>query len=298
MLRKEQSLENLQQWSSRRHAAPERCTADTRDERVEDIQEICRKEHAMNMSNMGSLSTRQQLLAEPRAETADASWNWLYRIAAAAALISALFIPIQVIVFIIWPPPLEGTAIDWFRLFQSNRLIGLIDLDLLLVADNVLLVSILFALYVALRRASESIMAIATGLGIVSIVLFIASNPAVEMLSLSDHYAAATTDAQRATFLAAGQAMLAGWQGTAFHVGYIVSSVAAIAIAAVMLRSAIFSKTTAYLGILANAIGLGLYLPAIGVFLAVFSVVFLEIWYIVIARRLFQLGQGASKEQK
>ncbi len=129
-------------------------------------------------------------------------------------------------------------------------------------------------------------------------VLFIASNPAVEMLSLSDHYAAATTDAQRATFLAAGQAMLAGWQGTAFHVGYIVSSVAAIAIAAVMLRSAIFSKTTAYLGILANAIGLGLYLPAIGVFLAVFSVVFLEIWYIVIARRLFQLGQGASKEQK
>jgi len=75
----------------------------------------------MNMSNMGSLSTRQQLLAEPRAETADASWNWLYRIAAAAALISALFIPIQVIVFIIWPPPLEGTAIDWFRLFQLGQ---------------------------------------------------------------------------------------------------------------------------------------------------------------------------------
>jgi hypothetical protein len=116
------------------------------------------------------------------------------------------------------------------------------------------------------------------------------------MLSLSDQYTAATTDAQRATFLAAGQAMLAGWQGTSFQVGYLLSSAAGILIPAVMLQGTIFGKPIAVLGILANAIGLGLYLPSIGIFLALFSVVFLELWYILLGHRLLQLGQAAPNE--
>ena len=51
-------------------------------------------------------------------------------------------------------------------------------------------------------------------------------------------------------------------------------------------------KSTAYMGILANVIALGLYVPKIGVYISIFSVVFLWIWYILIARRLFQLGHG------
>jgi hypothetical protein len=47
------------------------------------------------------------------------------------------------------------------------------------------------------------------------------------------------------------------------------------------------------MAILGNAVGLGLYVPTVGVYISVFSVVFLEIWYILIARRLFQLGQRA-----
>lgn len=213
-------------------------------------------------------------------ETSDSRWKDLCRIGGAAALISAVFIPIQVIVFILWPPP--STPIAWFTLFQNNRLVGLIDLDLLLVADNVLLVPIFLALYIALRRNSESIMATATALGVVGIVLFIASNPAFEMLSLSDQYAAATTDAQQSIFVTAGQAMLAEWQGTAFQVAYVLGSIAGIAIGAVMLRGSIFGKGTAYMGILANAVGLGYYVPTIGIYIAVFSVVFLEIWYVLI----------------
>jgi hypothetical protein len=34
----------------------------------------------------------------------------------------------------------------------------------------------------------------------------------------------------------------------------------------------------------------------VGVFIAVFSVVFLEIWYLLLARRLYQLGRGAIAE--
>ena len=50
----------------------------------------------------------------------DKRWNPLLRVAAVAALVSAVFIPIQTVVFIIWPPPLEGTVRDWFGLLQDK----------------------------------------------------------------------------------------------------------------------------------------------------------------------------------
>jgi hypothetical protein len=153
-----------------------------------------------------------------------------------------------------------------------------------------LLIPLMLAFYVLLRPTSESIMASAAAAGLLGIALFIASNPAFVMLSLSGRYEAATTEAQRSVLLAAGEATLATWQGTAFQVAYILGSVAGIAVGAVMLRSGVFGKPTAYMAILGNAVGLGLYIPTIGVYIAVFSVVFLEIWYALVARRLFQFG--------
>ena len=229
------------------------------------------------------------------AETADFRWKGLYAVGGAAALIIGVFIPIQIIVFIVSPPP--STVIDYFTLFQSNRILGLLDLDLLLIADTALSIPILLALYVALRRASESLMAIATALGFVGIAAYFASNTAFNMLFLSEQYAAATTDAQRSMFLAAGQAMLAIYQGTAFHVNYVLGALALLTISVVMLRSNVFSKVTAYAGILANVLVFGLYEPTIGIPLSIISVVFLEIWYILIARRLFQLRSASRKKE-
>src|SRR3712207_1578978 len=140
-------------------------------------------------------------------------------------LITAVLIPLQIIVFIAWPPPLEGSVTDWFRLFQDNWLLGLLSLDLLLLVDYVLLVPIVLALYVALRQISASLMAVATALYFVAIAAYFASNTAFEMLSLSDQYAAATTDAQRAMYRVAGQTMLATFEGTAFQVSYVLASV-------------------------------------------------------------------------
>jgi hypothetical protein len=48
------------------------------------------------------------------------------------------------------------------------------------------------------------------------------------------------------------------------------------------------------MAILGNAVGLGLYVPVVGVYISVFSVLFLEVWYILIGRRLQQLGRRAS----
>ena len=124
----------------------------------------------------------------------------------------------------------------------------------------------------------------------VAVAAYFASNTAFEMLSLSEGYSAATTEAQRSVYLAAGQAMLATFEGTAFQVSYVLASVAGIMIGAVMLRSDIFSRVAAYALIVGDVIVLGLYVPTKGIFLSVISVPVLWVWYILIARRLIQLG--------
>ena len=223
-------------------------------------------------------------------EATAARWHWLYKIGGAAAWLSVVFFPIQIAICLISPPP--DTVMGWFTLFQNNQFVGLLDLDLLLMVDQVLAILIFLALYVALRRANESFMAIAFAMALVSAALFIASNPAVAMLSLSEQYAAAGTEAQRTILLAAGQTLLVTWQGSAFQTSYLLGSIAPIIMSVVMLqgRQRVFSQPTAYLGILSNVIALGLYVPKIGVYISIFSVVFLWVWYILIARRLFQLG--------
>src|SRR6185503_20260099 len=96
---------------------------------------------------------------------------------------------------------------------------------------------------------------------------------AFEMFSLSSQYAAATTDAQRSLFVASGQAMLAIYQGTAFDVSYVLLAIAPLIISAVMLRSNSFGKVTASVGIVANILAGGFFVPTIGVFLSLISVV-------------------------
>jgi hypothetical protein len=223
------------------------------------------------------------------AETADSRWSWLYKIGGAAALFSVAIVPMQFVVFILWPPP--DTAIGWFTLFQNNKLGGLLAFELLFPVNAAFGITTTLALYVALRRVNESLMAIALALGLVEAVAFIVARPAMEMLYLSERYAAATTDAQRALFLSAGEAVWATFNGTAFHMGYNIFSVYFLIVSVVMLRSYIFGRVTAYMGILAAILNWGLYVPKIGLLLSILSIVPLAIWLVLVARRLFQLGR-------
>ncbi|HEX6383590.1 MAG TPA: hypothetical protein VF177_02865 [Anaerolineae bacterium] len=239
-------------------------------------------------------AANHQRMAESYAETTDSRWKGLYKVAGVAALITVAFIPIAIVANIVWPPPAwsAGAARDWFTLFADNWFLGLVHLDLLLMMSLVLSVPIFLALYVALRPAGESAMVIATAIALIGVVLHLTSNTAFEMYSLSNGYAAAATDAQRALFLAAGEATLAAYYGTAFHVSYILGYIAKIIIGVVMLRSAVFSKTTAYLAMLIGVVGFGFYLPTIGMFLSILAVLFIAIWHVLIARTFFRLGRA------
>lgn len=231
-------------------------------------------------------------------ETSDSRWNNLYKIGGIAAIFSALLLLVEIIVWTIWPQP--TTVIDYFTLFQTNRLIGLIDFYLLEVVAYVLFLPMFLAIYVALRRFNEVYMIIAITIAIIGSAVFLATNNSFSMLSLSNQYMAATTEAQKSIILAAGQSLMINTGQRAvggFNIGLLLISIAGIISSTVMLRSNSFSNKIAYLGILAFAVSLAEYfrmilLPSsvtLLLIIAITSGVLLLIWLIVIGRRLLQL---------
>jgi hypothetical protein len=176
--------------------------------------------------------------------------------------------------------------------------VALITYDVVMLIEEVLLVPIIIALFVVLRRSSRSLAAMATGLWLVSVALFIASNTAFDMLALSSGYAEASTQAERAAYLAAGQAALTSYMeyGTAFVMGYVLASVAGILVGVAMLRSATFPAIAGWVAIVANLLGLALFVPGIGVWLSIGSVLLLIVWYAVVGWRLLRLPATSVEE--
>ncbi|MDD5509159.1 MAG: DUF4386 family protein [Bacteroidales bacterium] len=220
----------------------------------------------------------------------DSPCRLLYKLAGAAALLMAVFIPIQIIIFILWPPP--ETTLGWFELFKTNPFVGLLDLDLLLIIDQVLVGIMMVALYILLKKTNPSLMTIALLMAILGIAAYFASTAAFKMLSISNKFNAARTLIEKSMYESAGQAVLSGWQGTAFNFGYVMEGIGLLLTALVMLKSGIFGKFTAWVGIIVGIMAL---LPptagTIGMIFALGSLIPLEIWDILVARRLFQLGR-------
>jgi len=162
-------------------------------------------------------------------------------------------------------------------------------------------VPVFLALYGALRQAGEGRMAIAMMLVLLGVGIFLATNNPFTMLSLSRQYAAATTEAQKSALLAAGQAVLANTNQRAvggFNMGLFLVSVAGLLVSWVMLRSRPFGRSTAYIGILANALSLADYLrealtssTIIALLVILPGALLLVIWFMLVGRRLYQLGR-------
>ena len=218
------------------------------------------------------------------------NWNKLFKIGGIAAICSVLLIPIQIFIFISWPPPTE--IADWFSLFQESWLLGLLSLDLLYILNNTLILLVYLALYVALKQVNESLMAIGFMIGIVGATVYYSSNMGFEMLALSNQYAAATSEAAKTMLLTSGQTIMTIYTGTAFDVYYILNGIALLIMAIVMIQSKVFGKGTSYWGLFAAII---MSIPStagmIGMVFALASLIPWIVFCILIARKLLQLSQ-------
>ncbi len=244
-------------------------------------------------------------MPEPNQENniVDKHWKGLYKVGGAAAIVSAILLLIEIIVFTIWPQ--QTTAIAYFTLFQSNKLIGLLNFYLLEFFTYILFLPLFLAIYIVIRMKSQSSMLIALILAIIGISVFLSTNNSFSLLSLSDQYWAATTEAQKSVLLAAGQTIIANTGQRAvggFNMGFFLVSIAGIIMSFTMLKSSVFNKMTAYIGIIAFGISLVDYLRIIFIpsatilllIIAVVSGILLLMWLILVGRRLLKLSRSPS----
>jgi hypothetical protein len=232
-------------------------------------------------------------------ETAGAGWKAFYKVGGAAVLIAVLVVIAEIAIGFLPGVELASrrtvTVVDWFTLFESNWFLGLRNLGLLNLIGAAFLTPAFLAMYFALRRENKPWAALGMILFFMGMAVYLASNRAFAMLSLSGQYASAATDAQRSMLVAAGQAMLVEGSN---RVGLFLIDAAGLVLSAVMLRSKVFGNATAIAGVLGN--GLMIVLEIILAFapgwlnvwliVAICGGISIMTWYLLVGRRLLQMG--------
>ena len=214
-------------------------------------------------------------------------WIPVARLGGWAAVAMLVLIPLQLVAYVLVPPPTTVTA--WFELFERHRLLALIDLDLLLLVDELLAGLVFAGLWVALRRSHPVAAAVMLVLELVAIAAYIPSNPAFDLMSLAAQHADAPTAARREQLRAAGDAVLAAWTGTAFVTSYLLSASATIVASIAMLRARGFGRAVGTIGLVYGALNL---VPAnagtVGLVLSLASLLPMIAWLASIARVLLR----------
>ena len=271
-----------------------------------------------NVAGLGLLAEAQmnqfEMNEDVSPSTANSPGKWVY-VVGQMAIWAALLIfrrwvggelmglrTIGVIHFV--PSAVPKTALGWFTLLHDQPLLGLTLLYAFDVGNFVLAGAVFLVLFAVLKRTDRGFMILALTLGFLGIALYIASNPAFPMLALSNQYAAATIDAQRFMILNAGETVMATKNPVSLgqNLAFGLFHAAGMIISVVMLRSGIFGRATAVLGILFNGFGLGF---PLGIALVpgnqfipgaawVVAVIFWVLWYIRIALTLRRLGLDTS----
>lgn len=221
------------------------------------------------------------------------NWNALYKSSGIVGWITFGLIPVQIIVFLSWPPSTE--VLDFYSVFQKNALIGLLNLDILYLVTVVMMAYLYLAFFVVLSSTHKSIATIALALGLIGVAVYFVSNVSFEMMSLSSQFAKAESYEEKTILLTAGKVMLTLYKGTAFGVYYILNGISLILFSTAMISNKVFSKTIAYTGLIAGVLML---VPStagtIGMAFALTSLIPTSIWLFMIARRLNHIGNGSS----
>ncbi len=226
----------------------------------------------------------------------ETTWNTLYRLGGIAPLITlACYLTQLAAILLGGEYPVD--AAGWTALFQRSRILGLLYINALDTLSIAILGVLFIALYAALRRASESLTAVAGFFALLGVPVFII--PRVLMLSLlpfvlqSGAVAAGARPAAVETAMAIMNSIGIATPQTA---GFFFLAVSGTILSVVMLRSGIFGKAVAWLGILAGILTLAggiwavLGLPAAAALGMIHGMLWLA-WWLLAGRGLLLLGR-------
>jgi hypothetical protein len=223
------------------------------------------------------------------ADTPDADEKRLYLLGGISAIVLGFgYLVIFPLYARVGAPPNTGDV--WMSYVQGKTTVWWAILALSVLTD-LLFVPFALALYHALKAVNRNAMLMATACVGLFVVLDLAVTWAnyASLLTLGGHYAAATSDAQRATYVAAANyasAVLASPLEIVYAI--VVLSSGILVIGVVMLNGA-FSKTMAWLGVATGVLGIAcLAGSAVTIIL---NAVFATVWILWSGVRLCRLAR-------
>lgn len=207
----------------------------------------------------------------------DVDYRPLFKLTNFLIIIMLLIIPLQIIIFSLYPPP--NTVEGFFELYKSNVFLGLLSLDFLYLINNTIMIILYLSLFVALYKDSPLTVLIAFILGIVGLVCYYGSNPSFEILNLSRKFFDANINEQ-IIYIAAGETLLAGYSGTSFNVYYVLNTICLLMFSYTLIKNPIFKKSVGYWAL---ASGFFMIIPSsAGMIGLIFSLLSLMPWIVFI----------------
>lgn len=214
------------------------------------------------------------------------SWVPLFRWSAIFSSVMLLFIPIQILIFIISPPP--ETVKGFFQLYHSNWFLGLLSLDFLYLLNNAILILIYLAIFIRLFDIKPAVSLMALVIGLVGIVCYFPSNISFEMLTLSTKYFN-VLPSEQIHFIAAGEALISRYTGTSFDVYYVLNAISLLMFSSAMIKSGVFKKSIGWWGLIS---GILMIIPSsAGIIGMIFSLLSLIPWvvFLILLTKCFYL---------
>jgi hypothetical protein len=232
---------------------------------------------------------------EPIAYAPDPGWKRMYRWGAISAfalvvgylIITALYIPV-------YPVPDTGQAMLEYLNGKTSVWWAIMGVSAL---TDFLYALVALSLYQALKGINRDAMVVATGFMALFVVLELAISwpNYAALLTLSEGYAAATTDLQRATYVAAATYSTAVLNSTVPKVyAILLPALGTLGIGLVM-RKGIFNKAAAILGVIVGVLGI---LSVVGPLLTsaldatiILTSLLTTVWFLLVGLRLYKLGR-------
>jgi hypothetical protein len=229
----------------------------------------------------------------------DFSGKSIFKYGSFAAVLSAVSIAFAIVAYFIWPYKGNTSSItDILIVLQTDRIGGLIALDISMLIIGPFTMLMFVALYIVLRRVNEPVALVALIMNMMAIVLVIICRPLVEFVMLSNQFALATEAVEKSRILAAGELLRLQLDGTAWTMQTAFLMIAGLINNTLMLRTVYFKKRTAWTGIVISAIGLPFFLPEIGLIFLFFNTIGSIPWCIFVAGDLLRISRAVSIQNK
>jgi len=225
----------------------------------------------------------------------DPDWKWLYRVGGISALVLGIAYIIIIALYLPVGKPPSGAEARLMYL-AGNRTLWWTILSLSVLTD-LLFIPVALALYFALKGINKNVMLVATtcvGLFVVLDLAITWTNYA-SLITLSGHYASTTNNAERAVFVAAAIYPSIVIESSLLFVYNTFTLTVGILMTGVVMLKGVFSKSTAYLGLITGILGLvavlgPFFVTALDATIIIASIL-TTVWVMFVSYRLYRLGQ-------